>query len=421
MPSDGVVNSLRLSQGELESLLAELNRAAGQPAVKSKRKNKRWRLQYQRMVVTLVDVNHSKIHLMASPRNISRTGASFLNGSFLHPGTKVFITMRGVTGAGMNLAATVMRCQHIKGRIHEVGVQFNQPINPRDFFIELGDEYIFNCEAVDLSKLSGTVLIIDDSVASQRLIQHHFRGAPLKMICANSADEGLAAMARDPDVVFVDYNLPGLNGIDLIFKARDQGYSQPMILITAENDKELRMAAIGAGASEMLTKPTPPELLHRAVAEFIGMEQEVARPVSTTGHAPEPIDRSDVTEYTEELHRIAEKLTLATDKADATELRGLLMEVSSTAEAYGFQPIADGARESVRLLEMAGGVTRAASELKRLVRMCEQAKPPKAREAASQNAPAPGAGATKPSAADAAPAPARAPAAKPNAPKPGAH
>ncbi len=60
-----------------------------------------------------------------------------------------------------------------------------------------------------------------------------------------------------PDLVLVDYEMPGMNGIDVIkaIRANQPTASVPVIMITSTIDKQIKLAAIEAGATEFLHKP----------------------------------------------------------------------------------------------------------------------------------------------------------------------
>lgn len=191
----GPVNdTIRLSQADLDAVLAELNRVGSASPAASKRGAKRWIMQSQKALITLVDANGNKLHHQVTPRNISKTGCSLLFGGFLHPKSKCFLTLRAVNGAAKSVGGVVVHCHHIRGRVHELGIRFATQVNPRDFFIRTGDEYLFHCEHVDLASLKGEVLLVDDSVAVQRLFAHYLSGSALELSCAENAADGLEAM-----------------------------------------------------------------------------------------------------------------------------------------------------------------------------------------------------------------------------------
>lgn len=62
---------------------------------------------------------------------------------------------------------------------------------------------------------------------------------------------------RVPDLVITDYQMPGLNGVELIerFRAQESAQKIPIIMVTADGQRETRHAALSAGASEFISKP----------------------------------------------------------------------------------------------------------------------------------------------------------------------
>ncbi len=70
------------------------------------------------------------------------------------------------------------------------------------------------------------------------------------------------------DLVMVDYNMPGMTGVELIRALRQKAnYAHvPIVMLTSESERTVRLAAIEAGATEFLAKPFDPlELKARAI------------------------------------------------------------------------------------------------------------------------------------------------------------
>lgn len=377
MSKQDVVDTLKLSQRELEAIAADLNRQNAQSAARSKRRLKRWTLQQQKVILTIIHSNDTQTHGVAVPRNISKKGAALLYGCFVHPGARCFLSLRCVDGTSKSVAAKVVHCRHVKGRLHDLGLAFEGAVNPRDFFIVLGNEYLFNRERVDIRGVQGKLLIVDHSLAVQRLIAHDLKAADLTLMFSRSGGEAVDYMTDDPNLILADHALPDMNGIDFVRKIREQGYTQPIVLMTAERDKELRLAAIGAGASEMLFKPIATDLLHRAIAEYLAPDEHLPALGEAQGAAERSkLSADDLSAYVEELGRLASELGDALEKSDGDAARAHVLELTSTAPQFGFEAVGDQATEVLRLLESAGGISRAASELRLLIRICERAKVP---------------------------------------------
>jgi hypothetical protein len=67
------------------------------------------------------------------PRNISRTGMSLLHGKFMYAGTACVAGLKALDGQLVPVRASVVWCRLVTGRIHEIGLRFEEPIEIEDF------------------------------------------------------------------------------------------------------------------------------------------------------------------------------------------------------------------------------------------------------------------------------------------------
>ena len=75
------------------------------------------------------------------------------------------------------------------------------------------------------------------------------------------------------DLVLVDYQMPGIDGIEVVRRLRVMpGFvNVPVVMITADQDRDLRIAAIRAGATDFLNKPVDPEELRVRSANLLAL------------------------------------------------------------------------------------------------------------------------------------------------------
>lgn len=269
MSSTEVYDSLRLAQGEVEQLIAELNRAGARSSGASKRALKRWPMQFQKCVLTTTSKTSGNMHAVAYPRNLCKTGAAVLSGAFVHPGTPCHLSMRSIDGTARSVQGVVRWCRHVKARAHDLGIMFHGSVNPRDFFIHQGDECLFQLENVDVAALRGSLVVADGDVLTHRLFQDLLGNSAVELTFAKSGQECLSALEQCPDLAVAEYALPDMTGLDLLIKSREAGYRTPIILMAQDNDSDLRLAAIGGGARELLFRPAAPETILRGVAEIL--------------------------------------------------------------------------------------------------------------------------------------------------------
>jgi two-component system chemotaxis response regulator CheY len=103
------------------------------------------------------------------------------------------------------------------------------------------------------------VLFVDDS-KTMRDIQAA-AVATLGPLAATEAADGLealkaiAAAAVPFDLILVDWNMPNMNGLELLKAVRKTDRRTPMIMVTTEGEKDRVMEAIRAGANNYVLKP----------------------------------------------------------------------------------------------------------------------------------------------------------------------
>jgi two-component system chemotaxis response regulator CheY len=130
--------------------------------------------------------------------------------------------------------------------------------------------------ASDFSQLK--ILIVDDHFLIRQFVRRTLIDAGLSRIdMANDGQEAIdalekAAMLNDIyDVLFLDWNMPGLTGIDVLSFVRGKPIYQnsAVIMFTAESEKTNIMKAIKMGATSYILKPISPVDLNKKVREIV--------------------------------------------------------------------------------------------------------------------------------------------------------
>ena len=103
------------------------------------------------------------------------------------------------------------------------------------------------------------VLIVDDSKAMRMIVSRTLRQAGFGDGVLREAADGAEALAaikdEEPDLVLSDWNMPEMNGIELLRALRADGCGVRFGFITSESTTEMREQAIGAGAEFLIAKP----------------------------------------------------------------------------------------------------------------------------------------------------------------------
>ena len=102
------------------------------------------------------------------------------------------------------------------------------------------------------------ILVVDDEPRNVRLLQDLLESRGYTVWTAADGEQGLAvAQERSPDVILLDVMMPRLNGFDVCRRLKaDQSTAMiPVLLVTSLSAREDRLAGIGAGANDFITKP----------------------------------------------------------------------------------------------------------------------------------------------------------------------
>jgi two-component system response regulator MprA len=99
-------------------------------------------------------------------------------------------------------------------------------------------------------------LVIEDDDAVRQAIRRSLLLSGYEVITASDGEEGLLALAETiPDVVVLDLGLPKLDGLEVCRRLRAIGDRTPVLMLTARDAVEERVAGLEAGADDYLVKP----------------------------------------------------------------------------------------------------------------------------------------------------------------------
>jgi two-component system, OmpR family, phosphate regulon response regulator PhoB len=102
------------------------------------------------------------------------------------------------------------------------------------------------------------VLVVDDDKSARTLLNIMLKRTGFDPIVAEDAEEALNHLNQlTPDLIILDYMLPGMNGIELCqtIRQRPDTIDIPILMLSARGDMEVVMEAKQAGATDYLSKP----------------------------------------------------------------------------------------------------------------------------------------------------------------------
>jgi len=112
-----------------------------------------------------------------------------------------------------------------------------------------------------------TALVVEDDKSVSQLIRLYLAQAGYKVLAADDGLQGLKlALEESPDIVLLDLNLPGMDGIEVCRNIRTES-EVPIIMVTARVEEEDRLTGLDLGADDYVSKPfSPRELVARVAA-----------------------------------------------------------------------------------------------------------------------------------------------------------
>jgi DNA-binding response OmpR family regulator len=126
--------------------------------------------------------------------------------------------------------------------------------------------------------MSARILIVEDEDKLAKFVELELSYEGYEVTVANDGLSGLmAARDQDPDLIVLDWMMPGLSGIEVCRRLRQTGSPTPIILLTAKDDIQDRVEGLDAGADDYVVKPfSIEELLARVRAHLRRHEPQEA-------------------------------------------------------------------------------------------------------------------------------------------------
>ena len=130
------------------------------------------------------------------------------------------------------------------------------------------------------------VLLVDDRKENLEILQRMLRGLSgietIDTVCFIAASEALRwCRENEPDICVVDYQMPGMDGIEFLTEVRKLPHYQgiPMIMVTGSSDGEIRQRALISGANDFLTRPVNPEEFKARLGNLLTLRMSLVNPL----------------------------------------------------------------------------------------------------------------------------------------------
>jgi two-component system chemotaxis response regulator CheY len=118
-----------------------------------------------------------------------------------------------------------------------------------------------------------TILVVDDSRIMRNIVKNTFAklNIPCHFLEAGNGEQAFKALETNPvDLVFLDWNMPQMNGMEFLIKIRAMpDYKNlPIIMVTSESAKYSVLEALQNGATDYIVKPVRDKVFMEKISEI---------------------------------------------------------------------------------------------------------------------------------------------------------
>ena len=123
-----------------------------------------------------------------------------------------------------------------------------------------------------------TILVVEDEASIQRVVRTYLESAGYLVVSSEDGAEALAlAEAHRPDLIILDLNLPGMDGMEVAARLRERS-DVYILMLTARAEESDRIAGLKIGAGDSLSKPFSPRELAARVEAILRRQRRDAPP-----------------------------------------------------------------------------------------------------------------------------------------------
>lgn len=129
-----------------------------------------------------------------------------------------------------------------------------------------------------------TILVVEDEASIRNITRVYLEQEQYRVICTDNGQEALTLARRHkPDLIVLDLNLPGMDGMEVTARLRQES-DVYILILTARTEEADRVAGLRIGADDYLTKPFSPHELVARVQAILRRNRTTAAHISVAGN-----------------------------------------------------------------------------------------------------------------------------------------
>jgi len=350
------IDTLRITDAERDHLLDTLEKLAAESQItKNVRAHDRVSFSIKPFPVTFLHPGGVETRCLVTARNLSVGGLGFLHGGFLYQGTLCEMQVPTIYGDHRTLRGSVRSCRHVSGNIHDIGVQFDDAIDPYEF-LEVGDAPSsgYTCD-IKAPSLTGAVVALQAFTPDARLLAHHLASTSITLTARADYEEARDDIASGrADLVIVDDRALGSNGgADVMQALHMDGFTGPVIALTSDSSTAWLSSVRQHGFADVLIKPYDVGKLFACLAQHLpdlaGTGPTAGKIFSEIATSPGAIDL--LQSFLAEVDSAVGEVRGALAKGDRQTIRSLCLGLKGSGRGYGYPRLSDAAREVVDAID----------------------------------------------------------------------
>lgn len=370
--TDVLVRLGRFNPAQMQVILDRLDTLEQQSTEQNRRQSPRFVFRPSNLAIRVTQPGGGIKECRVESRNLSASGMSFLHTSFLHTGTEVTAHLPRYRGGEELVKGKVAWCRHLAGVVHNVGIKFQARIFPKLYVNPMSLDTHEQNEAVDHTKLEGSILLIDDQVMDRLLFEHQMKFTKIQAVTCPTSQDAIKLMSqRKFDMVLSDLNLADETGEEAFQALRETGYKGVLIALTAESSPQRIHAAQTAGASAIISKPYKLDHLTATLAAFLegGLSEDqliYSTLARQEGFAPV------LQQYVDSVKALSVTVKHAVNEGFFEIVRARTQTLKGSGAGFGFPQLSSAAHEALKVLDKTLSVAESVPQVEALLQICRR-------------------------------------------------
>ncbi|MFC1866702.1 response regulator [Thermodesulfobacteriota bacterium] len=151
------------------------------------------------------------------------------------------------------------------------------------------------------------ILVVDDEAQNRELLKDFLEAKDYHVTTAGGGKEALEKIKEKPDIVLLDIQMPGMNGLQVLDKIKEVEPSMGVVMVTSMAEQDIAIACIKKGAYDYVTKPIDFNHLETVInVHMIQMsteEEAVPERETTAADTPPDFEKGDLSQKSDMINK----------------------------------------------------------------------------------------------------------------------